>query len=361
MTEKSGGFKIFPQVLLTMFLVSLVPLAGLWYVNNLRVQQTVRENVELNLRKTSQTVASQVEDWIDKTVRAGRQATLTPQVQSMEPAQVVSQLVAAMKTSEWTTVVNALNADGFAVARADGEELKDYSTRGYYQQVVGGSDVGSEVVIGKTTGKPTWCMSLPINRDASLVGVFAQCSNLNLISDAVADVRIGETGYMFLVDETGKLVASGEESFINEEQTELIDFSSNPAVRAGVVGEQFTYQVGGQETLAYAQELPFGWTLIVQQDAGEAFAPLRQAQRNALIVLIATVVFVIAVASLMARRLVQPIESLTAAADSMSRGQLGTTIRGTERSDEIGALARSVERMGVSIKMAFEELGTSKA
>lgn len=362
-TKKSsakGGFKIFPQVLLTMFLVSLVPLAGLWFINNLRVQQTVRENVELNLRKTSQTVASQVEDWIDKTVRTGRQATLTPEMQSMEPTRVKPQLVAALATNEWTEIVNALDAEGFAVARADGKALKDYSTRSYYQQTVQNNGLGSQVVIGKTSGKPTWCLSLPINRTTELVGVMVQCSNLNAISESIADVRIGETGYMFLIDDAGNLVASGDESFLNVEQTEFTDFSDNPAVQAGIVGEQFTYEANGKEVLAYAQNLPLGWTLVVQQDAAEAFAPLRSAQRSALIILVATVLFVVIVALLMARRLVTPIESLTEAAENMSRGQLGEEISETERGDEIGSLARAVERMGVSIKMAFEELNGSQ-
>jgi methyl-accepting chemotaxis protein len=34
---------------------------------------------------------------------------------------------------------------------------------------------------------------------------------------------------------------------------------------------------------------------------------------------------------------------------------------GIERSDEIGALARAIERMGVSIKMAFERLRSKAA
>ena len=46
MTEKSGGFKIFPQVLLTMFLVALVPLAGFWLINNVRVQREMSANAE---------------------------------------------------------------------------------------------------------------------------------------------------------------------------------------------------------------------------------------------------------------------------------------------------------------------------
>ena len=47
---------------------------------------------------------------------------------------------------------------------------------------------------------------------------------------------------------------------------------------------------------------------------------------------------------------------MTAVAENLSRGNFETKIVGIERRDEIGALARAVERMAVSIKVAFERL-----
>jgi methyl-accepting chemotaxis protein len=67
-------------------------------------------------------------------------------------------------------------------------------------------------------------------------------------------------------------------------------------------------------------------------------------------------VSVIVVAYLLARRLSTPIRNLTVIADEISRGNLGAKIAETGRSDEIGALARAIERMGVSLQMAFDRL-----
>ena len=62
-----------------------------------------------------------------------------------------------------------------------------------------------------------------------------------------------------------------------------------------------------------------------------------------------------------AHGLVKPIRKLTDVAESYSRGRLEGEIPGTRRGDEVGALARAVERMGVSIQMAFGELKKKKA
>jgi methyl-accepting chemotaxis protein len=43
-------------------------------------------------------------------------------------------------------------------------------------------------------------------------------------------------------------------------------------------------------------------------------------------------------------------------ADVISRGKLDATIKETSRRDEIGALARAIERMGISLQMAFDRL-----
>ena len=96
--------------------------------------------------------------------------------------------------------------------------------------------------------------------------------------------------------------------------------------------------------------------MVTQQDYDEAYAPLRAANRNALILLGASAVFVGIVASLMAPRLTRPIRNLTDIADQISRGQLGTKIAEVERSDEIGGLARAIDRLRSSVEAAMKRL-----
>ena len=96
--------------------------------------------------------------------------------------------------------------------------------------------------------------------------------------------------------------------------------------------------------------------MIVQQDYDDAFAPLLEARRNALILIACALVLVVIVAYALSRQLARPIWELTTIAENISRGHFETQIAGIDRRDEIGALARAIERMAVSIKMAFERL-----
>jgi methyl-accepting chemotaxis protein len=51
---------------------------------------------------------------------------------------------------------------------------------------------------------------------------------------------------------------------------------------------------------------------------------------------------------------------LTQISDGISRGNLAAAIAEVRRSDEIGSLARAIERLRASVKLAMDRLGTAR-
>jgi HAMP domain-containing protein len=66
----------------------------------------------------------------------------------------------------------------------------------------------------------------------------------------------------------------------------------------------------------------------------------------------------VVLSSFLARWIARPIVGLTAVADRISKGDLETPVRVDAR-DEIGELARSLERMRLSLKAAMARLTRS--
>jgi methyl-accepting chemotaxis protein len=99
-----------------------------------------------------------------------------------------------------------------------------------------------------------------------------------------------------------------------------------------------------------------GWVIIVQQETREAFAPVQAAISDAAMVVLSVAFVALVTAYLLARGLSAPILRLTRIADDVSRGQTGITIAEVNRSDELGGLARAIDRMRVSIDMAMKRL-----
>jgi nitrogen fixation/metabolism regulation signal transduction histidine kinase len=94
------------------------------------------------------------------------------------------------------------------------------------------------------------------------------------------------------------------------------------------------------------------WDDTIQQDVRMTLLP---------IVLVTALGLVVAavLAVLIAGSVVKPIIELSAAADAMSRGQLDLPIA-VRSDDEIGELARSIERMRASLKAAITRLSRAQ-
>jgi nitrate/nitrite-specific signal transduction histidine kinase len=93
----------------------------------------------------------------------------------------------------------------------------------------------------------------------------------------------------------------------------------------------------------------------VQQGAAEMFAPQRQTLLIGLLLLLAAAGLVVVTAVLLSKMLVRPVVAMTHAADRMSMGELEAPIQWDSR-DELGLLARALERLRKSMKAAIDRM-----
>lgn len=352
--EKSG-FKIVYQIMITMFVVAIIPLCGLWYISIYQANQEWTENIYQKLIDSTESLTRSVDEWTTMNFLLLTQNAEIPAIRSMDAKLQHPVLKTIVDSYPWIYLAHVILPDGQNLGRSDDETPKFYGDREYFQQVLGGKPFGQQVLIGKTSGKPAVTLSAPIKGEGlKNLGVIAVAMTLEDLSKTITKTKIGKTGFAILVDEKNRLIAHGR----GEISSELQDFGAHPALsrQNRIDGNSFIFNENGKEIVAFSQKTKQGWTLIMQQDYKEAYAAAEISQRNALILLVVTLVTVVMIAYLLARRLSTPIRNLTVIADEISRGNLNATILETNRSDEIGALARAIQRMGVSLQMAFERL-----
>jgi methyl-accepting chemotaxis protein len=346
---------IFHKVLITLLLVTLIPLCALWYLGNQAAEHELGANISEQLMATSQTVATGINGWDDSNLRALRQAARLDDIRSMDSARQTPILTAIGATYEWSYLMFTVAPDGANIARNDGGAMTKYGDRNYFKAVMAGEEVGRLVAIGKSSGKPSLIVATPIRNDSrAIIGVIAMAMNLGEVSRTVTDIRIGDTGRAILLDASNKVIAHGDASKVKEA---LQDFSKHPALKvAGIAETPKVYNSGDTKMIGFVRKLPQGWTLLVEQEYSEAFATLDKMQHEARILIAVAIMLVIGIAFLMGKELTRPINQLTAIAEKLSNGQLDVSIPQTRRGDEIGSLARAVERLGVSIQMAMDRL-----
>ena len=123
-----------------MLVVSLFPLGAYWTITFRASTDRVRESTENLMAQTALGLSNQVDEWIDKNVRALRAAAGLPEIVAMNRALQEPALKAIQKAYPWMYLVFTVDPNGLNTARSDGKPLKDYSDRQYYKGVMQGKE-----------------------------------------------------------------------------------------------------------------------------------------------------------------------------------------------------------------------------
>ncbi|MET0029290.1 MAG: cache domain-containing protein [Candidatus Thiodiazotropha sp.] len=347
-------FGIFFKLTLVMILVAAIPLAIVWYISHTASETAISQDVDNRLSSTADQLRSYVESWIDMNARVMQQNAELPDMISMDGMRQKKALESIVDTYGWIYLAFTVDINGQNISRSDNKELKDYSDRRYVRQVLGGQPLGQQVLISKTTGKPALVISSPIKDEHQRTkGVLAIGMSLADISEKIATTRFGDTGYAILLDQDGRVISHINEKYTSE-RTKLLDHPGYNALMVNNAQSLIYTNEAGKKVISQMRKTSHGWILLVQQDYDEAFSALQTYNQQTRLLMLLSLILVVVVAFLVARQLTRPIRQLTVAADAISRGNFDYQISDTTRGDELGDLARAVERLGSSVRLAME-------
>ncbi len=351
--ENSSRFGIFFKMLVVMVLVAAVPVTLVWYISHRSSEQAISQDVDNRLASTADQLRSYVESWLDMNIRVLRQNAELPEIISMDSMQQKAPLESITHAYEWVYLAFTFDVNGMNTGRSDGKALKDYSDRRYVRQVLGGKPLGQQVLIGKTSGKPALVLATPIkDQQNHTLGGLALAMTLTDISQKVSSTRFGKTGHAILLDKEGKVI-----SHFNQEYTEKrASLTDHPGFMALMLNgrQSLVYtDAAGKKIFCQVRKTKHGWIMLVEQDYDEAFSALSDYNQQTQLLMLISLLVVLAIAFLVSRQLTRPLRALTAAADAISRGNFDYAIEDAKRKDELGDLARSVERLAASVRVAM--------
>ena len=349
-------FGLFGKILIVMLIVSLLPFGVFWFITFKETNDRIRSDTELLMAQTAKGLGERVDFWIEGNVAILRTASRLPEIQSMERGKQEAILKSIQAEYPWMYLVFTVGVDGMNVARSDGVALKDYSDRMYYQNIIEGRNLSWQTLIGKTSKKPALVLAVPIKEGERLLGIMAAAMTLDDISKNIATWKMGKSGYAFLLDEKGFVVAHPENAYVTTRK----QLNNHPLIkifrqkRWTTITSQFTDQ-NDKLTLGHVRRNPYGWTLVLQQEYAEVYSSINKVQMFALTLLFCTVLLVLVIAWFSARAIVTPIMKLTDAAERMSLGEMNVKID-IKSKDEIGLLAQAIGRMQTSLRLAMSRL-----
>jgi signal transduction histidine kinase len=207
-------------------------------------------------------------------------------------------------------------------------------------------------------------LTIAVGESPPAAGVTVAEVNLKFAWDVVSPIRIGQAGYVYVVDAGGHLIAHPEISLVLQKT----NVSGLPQVREARGGpgpdRAVTAMVGwdmrGRRVLSAHEAIdPPGWYVFVEQPLAEAFAPLYgSALRTTVLVGLWLGLSVLA-SLFLAGRMVRPIRALEAGVAQIRGGALGHRID-VRTGDELEALAGEFNQMSGQLRRFTEDLQRSR-
>ena len=131
-------FGIFPKLLLTMLVVTLIPLGAIWYLDYRAESESLSRQIEQRLSSQADTLAGYVDAWVDMNVRMLRQNAALDDMSSMDAKKQKPLLRAIIAEYKWAYLTFTIAPDGNNIGRNDEEAPRFYGDRGYFKQAIAG-------------------------------------------------------------------------------------------------------------------------------------------------------------------------------------------------------------------------------
>jgi methyl-accepting chemotaxis protein len=198
----------------------------------------------------------------------------------------------------------------------DGVEGKykgiDLSARDYVKEALAGKvNVGS-VVKSKVSGLPILTFGAPIySKSKELVGTIGTAPKINFLTDKIDAVKIGQTGYAFVINKEGIIVAHPKKEHILSlnlhEQAGMKEVTGK--MMAGQTGsELYTFQ-GDKKVAGYAPAAQANWFIAVAQNYNELMGPAHSIRNFIFAAVIIFLALTIVAVSFFARSISAPIKN----------------------------------------------------
>lgn len=201
-------------------------------------------------------------------------------------------------------------------------------------------------------------------------GVVTSDIALDWLTQAVASIRVLETGYVFLVSRSGTIVTHpAAELIMNETIFSLAEANGDAMLREigrrmqrGESGYIPDIVFAGKRVRIYYAPIPSaGWTLAAVFPEEELFADIRRLNLTAAAVGFTGILLIVLAVTLIARSITRPLRALAAATGPIAKGNFDARLPAILSGDEVGDLGRAFATMNESLREHIRQLTLATA
>lgn len=251
---------------------------------------------------------------------------------------------------------------GAAVTSLDTEI--SVADRAYFDEIINGGkeNAVSNPVESKATGKTVFVIADAVkNSEGETVGLFGTTVTLDMFNDIIKEIKIGEKGRPWIIDNTGLMIAHPDEK-------ERMVLSVQNSVENGykgldeigekmLAGEEGIGQYvdsSGEKIFATYAPIPNtpGWAIAYSMTETDMMGPVNGMTMLVIIVVAISLLVVGIVTYFLSRGIVKPVKAAADLAKALASGELDKTVK-IQSNDEVGQLAKILDN---EVRTAFKDI-----
>lgn len=231
----------------------------------------------------------------------------------------------------------------------DGSNIADTE---FFKQAINGNVYVSSPMKKDANSELAVYVSAKVNNTSGYKGIVYGVLNAETFGEIANTAKVGKTGYGFIVDKTGTVIAHKDSKVVSDSTNYINLQRKDPSLTgiANVVQDMIQAKTGGQEysmngTKYYISYCPIkntdGWSIGITAKVSEMMSQFY----NTIVIMIFLLLVFIIVSNIIALRIanpiVNPIKSLMLRIEKLAEGDLHSEVPEFKSKDEIENLSRS--------------------
>ena len=228
----------------------------------------------------------------------------------------------------------------------------DLSDRAYFKEAMAGKSVLSNVIISRVTNSPVIILATPIMGFAGDVkAVLLARLDATMLSETTDNIKYGQTGYSYIIDDKGVLIAHSNRQFVLDQRNFLeegkkdaqfarLSLMFQRMVNGETGFDQYPF-MGSDRFFGFAPIEGTGWSIAVGAIQDDVLDDVYQMRWMIGLASLAFFVVGIVIALLISRAILLPVRNCVNLLKDISEGEGDLTKRlPVESQDEIGQLGQ---------------------
>ena len=312
--------------------ISLVPLLIMGISSYSISHKVLRNKLETTSRQTIHEITRGLDNYFSAMSNIIKILSNDINIQSADNStyfEFAKSLIANIKATDNTIIniyVGTESGMFYTDPVLDLPESFDHKKRDWYIQALNSPDkvIITDPYVDVGTGQMVISLTMAVQNEDSLVGVVGIDLDLSILSTSLSDIKIGDSGYLYITDKSGSLIAHHDHGLIGTDTvTKLSHWEEMKVSESGFA----TYENNDEKWFAsYETNDMAGWKIIASMKYSELSNDTRLIRANIIMVSLLALLSSLLAALLFSNPISRNIRSLLSAFDRLAQGDLTATV-----------------------------------